>query len=67
MVSLNGKPSMVTEQLRADQRRRLLAEIPMGRFCEPAELAHLVRCLIGPPSGFIASEIVDSNGGLHLD
>ncbi len=59
MVSLNGKPSMVTEQLRADQRRRLLAEIPVGRFCEPAELAHLVRCLIAPPSGFIASEIVE--------
>ncbi len=67
MVSLNGKLSLVTEQLSADQHRRLLAEIPMGRFCEPAELAHLVRCLMALPSGFITGEIVDINGGLHID
>ncbi len=67
MVSLVGKLSMVTEQLSADQCRRLLAEIPMGRFCEPAELAHLVRFLVAPLSGFITGEIVDINGGLHLD
>ena len=67
MVSLNGKLSMVTEQLSEDQRRRLLAQIPVGRFCEAAEVAHLVRCLIAPLSGFITGEIADINGGLHLD
>ncbi len=62
---------MITEQLSADQRRRLLAQIPVGRFCEAVEVAHLVRFLVAPLSGFITGfitgEIVDINGGLHLD
>ncbi len=46
MVSLNGKQSMVTKQLSDDQRRRLLVQIPVGRFCEAAKVAHLVRFLV---------------------
>ncbi len=72
-VTVNGvapayiRTPMVTEQLSEDQRRRLLAQIPVGRFCEAAEVAHLVRFLVAPLSGFITGEIVDINGGLHLD
>lgn len=58
---------MVTEQLSEGQRRKLLAEIPVGRFCEPVEIAHVVRFLVSPLAGFITGEIVDINGGLHLD
>ncbi len=58
---------MVTEQLTEEQRRKLLAEIPVGRFCEPEEVAHVVRFLVSPLAGFITGEIVDINGGLHLD
>ena len=72
-VTVNGvapayiKSPMVTEQLTADQRRKLLAEIPVGRFCEAKEVAHLIRFLASPLAGFITGEIVDINGGLHLD
>ncbi len=72
-VTVNGvapayiRTPMVTEQLSDGQRRRLLARIPVGRFCEAAEVAHLVRFLVAPLSGFITGEIVDINGGLHLD
>ncbi len=58
---------MVTEQLTEAQRQKLLAGIPVGRFCEPEEIAHVVRFLISPLAGFITGEIVDINGGLHLD
>jgi len=58
---------MVTEQLTEAQRQKLLAEIPVGRFCEPKEIAHVVRFLVSPLAGFITGEIVDINGGLHLD
>ena len=58
---------MVTEQLNEDQRKKLLAEIPVGRFCEAKEVAHLIRFLASPLAGFITGEIVDINGGLHLD
>jgi 3-oxoacyl-[acyl-carrier protein] reductase len=58
---------MVTEQLSETQREALLAQIPVGRFCEPEEFAHVVDFLISPMSGFVTGEIVDLNGGLHMD
>lgn len=61
------KTPMVTEQLTETQRQALLAQIPVGRFCEPEEFAHVVRFLVSPLSGFITGEIVDLNGGLHMD
>jgi len=58
---------MVTEQLSEAQRQALLAQIPVGRFCEPEEFAHVVRFLAAPLSGFITGEIIDLNGGLLMD
>ncbi len=58
---------MVTEQLNDAQRAALLAQIPVGRFCEPEEFAHAVRFLASPLSGFITGEVLDLNGGLLMD
>jgi 3-oxoacyl-[acyl-carrier protein] reductase len=58
---------MVTEQLSEEQRKSLLAQIPVGRWCEPEEFAHVVAFLVSPMSGFITGEIIDLNGGLHMD
>jgi 3-oxoacyl-[acyl-carrier protein] reductase len=58
---------MVTEQLTDRQRKKLLCQIPVGRFCEPAEVAHLVAFLASDHAGFITGEIIDINGGLHMD
>jgi 3-oxoacyl-[acyl-carrier protein] reductase len=58
---------MVTEQLTEEQRDKLLTEIPVHRFCRPEEVAHLVSYLAGPNTGFITGEIIDMNGGLHMD
>jgi len=58
---------MVTEQLNDAQRAALLAQIPVGRFCEPEEFAHVVRFLASPLSGFITGEVIDLNGGLVMD
>jgi 3-oxoacyl-[acyl-carrier protein] reductase len=72
-VTVNGispayvKTPMVTEQLTEAQRQGLLAQIPVGRFCEPEEFAHVVRFLAAPLAGFITGEIVDVNGGLMMD
>ena len=72
-VTVNGiapayiKTPMVTEQLSEEQRQKLLADIPVGRFCEADEVAHVVRFLVSPLSGFITGEIIDINGGLHMD
>jgi 3-oxoacyl-[acyl-carrier protein] reductase len=72
-VTVNGispayvRTPMVTEQLTEAQRQAVLAQIPVGRFCEPEEFAHVVRFLVDPLSGFITGEIVDLNGGVIMD
>lgn len=58
---------MVSEQLTEEQRQRQLAQIPVGRFCEPEEVAHAVGFLVSPLAGFITGEVIDMNGGLHFD
>jgi 3-oxoacyl-[acyl-carrier protein] reductase len=72
-VTVNGiapayvKTPMLTDHLTEEQRRQLLDQIPVGRFCEAEEVAHVVRFLVSPLSGFITGEIVDVNGGLQMD
>ena len=72
-VTVNGispayiNTPMVTDHLDEEQRRKLLATIPVGRFCEPEEVAYLVEFIASPHAGFITGEVVDINGGLHLD
>jgi 3-oxoacyl-[acyl-carrier protein] reductase len=61
------KSAALTEELNDAQRRQILSQIPVGRFCEPEEFAHAVRFLASPLAGFITGEIVDVNGGLHMD
>ena len=72
-VTVNGispayiNTPMVTEQLTEVQRQELLNSIPVKRFCESDEVAHVVSFLTSPMSGFITGEVIDINGGLHLD
>jgi 3-oxoacyl-[acyl-carrier protein] reductase len=49
------------------QRRQVLARIPVGRFCEPEELGHAIRFFVSPLAGFVTGEVLDLNGGLHMD
>jgi 3-oxoacyl-[acyl-carrier protein] reductase len=58
---------MVSDQLSADQQAAQLAAIPVGRFCQPKEVAHAVMFLASPLAGFITGEVIDMNGGLHFD
>ncbi len=58
---------MVTEQLSKQQQQEIVNKIPVGRFCEPEEFAHVVRFLVDPLAGFITGEIIDQNGGLLFD
>jgi 3-oxoacyl-[acyl-carrier protein] reductase len=72
-VTVNGiapahvRTPMVTEQLTKEQQDRMIAMIPVGRFCEPEEFAHCVRFFVSPLAGFITGEILDLNGGLQFD
>lgn len=58
---------MMSEHLSESKLRAQLALIPVGRFCEPEEVAHVVIFLASPLAGFITGEVIDLNGGLHFD
>ncbi len=58
---------MILEQLTQAQRQTQMAAIPVGRFCEPGEVAHAVMFLVSPLAGFITGEVIDLNGGMHFD
>jgi 3-oxoacyl-[acyl-carrier protein] reductase len=71
-VTVNGiapvhvRTPMVTDILDAATIDGLKKLIPVGRLCEPDEIAHVVRFLVHPLAGFITGEIVDVNGGLRF-
>jgi 3-oxoacyl-[acyl-carrier protein] reductase len=62
---VENSPAM--EMLNDAQRRQLLAQIPLARFCKPEELAHAARFLASPLAGFITGEVLDVNGGVVMD
>ena len=72
-VTVNGiapayvRTPMVTEQLTEAEQQAVLDQIPVGRFCEAEEFAHVVTFLTHPLAGFVTGEIVDLNGGLLFD
>jgi 3-oxoacyl-[acyl-carrier protein] reductase len=57
----------VTNGFRAAPRGAQLAANLAGCFCEPEEVAHALKVFASRFAGFIASEVIDPNGGLHND
>ena len=72
-ITVNGiapayvETPMVKDMLSEEERNKILQQIPVGRFCQPDEIAHTVNFLISPMAGFITGEIIDQNGGYHMD
>lgn len=49
-----------------EHRAKIMAEIPIGRFGKPAEIARLVTFLVADESGFITGADIAINGGQHM-
>lgn len=49
-----------------EHRAKILAEIPVGRFGKPSEIARLVAFLAAEESGFITGADLSINGGQHM-
>jgi NAD(P)-dependent dehydrogenase (short-subunit alcohol dehydrogenase family) len=45
---------------------RILAQIPMGRFCRPEEVARVVHFLAADASAYITGQVWGVNGGLEI-
>jgi acetoacetyl-CoA reductase len=50
-----------------EQRAKILAEIPVGRFGQPSEIGRLVAFLAAEESGFITGADISINGGQHME
>ena len=56
----------MTAALSPEQQALMLAQVPLGRMGEAAEIAHLAAFLVGDNAGYITGETVHINGGLYM-
>jgi len=62
-VAPGAVDTRMLSQLSAEEKLSLQAEIPMGRFAHPDEIASMVYFLALPESGYITGQIISPNGG----
>ncbi len=56
----------MTDALREDLMAQRLAEIPMGRFGEPYEVANVVLFLASDLSSYMTGAVLEITGGRHM-
>jgi 3-oxoacyl-[acyl-carrier protein] reductase len=56
----------MTRVLPASVREKMMEITPVGRMGEPAEVAHAVKFLASPASGYITGHVLNVNGGMYM-
>ena len=56
----------MTRNLSGEQRARMQAEIPLGRFGRPEDVAAVIVFLASSGAGYITGETIHVNGGMHM-
>lgn len=56
----------MTDALPDAQKQAMLGQIALGRFGEPADIAHAVAFLASPAAAWITGETLHVNGGMYM-
>jgi 3-oxoacyl-[acyl-carrier protein] reductase len=56
----------MTEVLGEEQRKALLAQVPLGRLGSTDDIAQAVAFLASPQAGYITGETLHVNGGMYM-
>jgi 3-oxoacyl-[acyl-carrier protein] reductase len=56
----------MTNELTDDQKSTMMANIPVGRYGEPEEIAKAVAFLVSNDASYITGQVLNVNGGLNM-
>ena len=56
----------MSQALDEGYRQKLLAQIPMGRFADPAEVARIACFLLSDDARYITGQVVQADGGMAM-
>lgn len=56
----------MTNVLSDEQRAAIVAQVPLGRYAEPAEVASLVSFLASDRAGYLTGAVLPVDGGLGM-
>ena len=56
----------MTDGLKEEAKAKVCEMIPLGRICEPAEIAKAALFLAGDDSAYITGQVLAVNGGLYM-
>ncbi|WP_283786618.1 3-oxoacyl-ACP reductase FabG [Bermanella sp. WJH001] len=56
----------MTDELTDDQKNTMMANIPVGRYGEPEEIAKAVAFLVSKDAAYITGQVLNVNGGLNM-